>query len=370
MKVLLWSEGFWPHVGGIERFSEQLMFGLMERGFEFTVITSTRENTTTEDHYHGIPIFRVPMRRGLQGDIRALKFTLNKIKEIKEKFNPNLNHLNVAGPSFFYHLKTLQYQISPTVFTFHYLPPPSPNQLLSEMLEKSDWITGVSQITLKHIREFMPNITNRSSYIYNGLKKPSILSTPFSTKSNCLLSWGRLVPNKGFDLVLKAFAKISPYYPELRYRLIGDGPDKNRLTDLIYQLNIQDKVDFSGKHCSEQELFEAIRDCRFVIIPSHDTTETFGLSALEAMQMERPVITTINPGLNEVVAHEKTGLLFHMNSVESLEKTIVRLLNNHGEASAYALAGKKQAEKNFTIESMLKSYESLFKTTHERFMQS
>lgn len=370
MKVLFWSEGFWPHVGGIERFGEQLMLGLQARGFEFAVITSTREDAPLEEIHQGIRIFRLPMRPGLLGDIRALKHTLNQIIHIKEKFGADLHHLNIAGPSFFYHLKTLEHQKAPTVFTFHYLPPTTPHPLLAEMLEKSDWITGVSKITLKRAQTFMPSIINRSSCIYNGLKQPPIPSTAFSKDATYLLSWGRLVANKGFDLMLKAFAAIAPRYPKLHYWLIGDGPEKTHLKNLIRTLGIEDKVYFPGAHCSEHALFEAIRDCRLVVIPSHDTTETFGLSALEAMQMGRPVITTRNPGLNEVVSHEKTGLLFEMNNIDALIEAIERLLNSETESLQYALAGKMQADRVFTLEPMLDGYASLFKTLHESLVRT
>ena len=364
MKILFWSECFWPHVGGIEIFGQQLMIGLQQRGFQFAVITSTLEDSPDEELFNGIPIYRLPMRRGLNGDIHALKTSLKKIIAIKQDFRPDLYHLNLSGPCFFYHLQTLLHYPAPLVFTFHYLIPSSikKDSLLTTILNKSDWITSVSHAALQHARAFLPSITSRSSLIYNGLKKPMIEPIPLSSDACYLLSFGRLVANKGFDLMLKAFARIASKYPYVKYRLIGDGPDKTRLQELIIELNLQNRVDFPGCHCSEQALFEAISESRLVVIPSHDTTESFGLSALEAMQMARPVITTRHVGLNEVVIDQETGLLFEMNNIDSLVTAIETLLTDFNLSCHYALAGKKHVDNHFTLEHMLQEYESLFHT--------
>lgn len=364
MKVLFWSEGFWPHVGGIETFGEELILGLKSKGFEFAVVTSTLPNAPTEELYRDIPIYRLPMRQGLSQDPLAFKTTLQKIIHIKKEFRPDLHHFNVAGPSFFYHLQSFSAYPAKSIFTFHYLVPKtlSKHSLLTKMLEKSDWVTGASKTALEHARTFMPEIKSRSSHIYNGLTKAPLSATPLSEKGSYLLSWGRLVSNKGFDLMLKAFAKIAPYYPDLNCWLIGDGPEKATLQALIDKLGIRERTYFPGKHCSRLDLFKAIQGSRLVVIPSHDTTECFGLSALEAMQMGRPVITSKNPGLNEVVIDKKTGLLFEMNKLDSLVSAIECLLNDFNQSNKYAAAGKHAAEHVFTLEHMLDGYHHLFKT--------
>ena len=95
MKILFWSEGFWPHIGGIEIFAEQLMQGLQQKGFEFAVITSTLENALDEEVYKGIKIYRLPLRQGLSGNMSAFTTSLKKIIEIKQRFCPDLYHFNL-----------------------------------------------------------------------------------------------------------------------------------------------------------------------------------------------------------------------------------------------------------------------------------
>jgi glycosyltransferase involved in cell wall biosynthesis len=361
VKVLFWSEGFWPHIGGIEIFGQQLMEALQFHGFEFAVITSTLENTPLEENHNGIQIFRVPMRQGLMGRPLELTTTLKKVSEIKQEFRPDVYHLNISGPSFFYHLQTLKSHAASTIFTFHYLVPLAlkNNGLLTKMMKHSDWVTGVSKAALDSARAFSPSITSRSSFIYNGLKTPLMQTTPLSPDARYIMSWGRLVPNKGFDLMLKAFASIAHQYPHLDYWLMGDGPDKERLKAMIDDLGIQKRVHFPGQHISEKELFTAIRDARLIVLPSHDPAESFGLSALEAMQMARPVVTSNHPGLVEVVLHQKTGLLFEMHQMNSLVTAITTLLNDFQCAKEYGLAGKKHAE-SFTLDRMVNEYKTLY----------
>ena len=97
-----------------------------------------------------------------------------------------------------------------------------------------------------------------------------------------------------------------------------------------------------------------------MVLPSHDTTESFGLAALEAMQMGRPVITTRHVGLNEVVIDQETGLLFEMCNLDSLILAIERLLVDFNLSRQYGLAGKKRADSLFTLEKMVNEYETLF----------
>ncbi len=364
---MYWSEGFWPHCGGVERFSMQLMRALQPQGYEFLVITSSYKDSLEEELHEGIRVVRLPMRQGLARQLHAYKKTIEKIIELKNQFKPNLYHLNTTGPSFYYHLKTRLISQAPTVFTLHYLIPKTMNEkgLLGEMFQHSDWITGGSQATLAHLHGVFPTLVERSSLIYHGLPKPNVQPMPLDKNSTYLFSFGRLVMNKGFGLMIEAFSHLAKKYPGLQYWIAGQGPDDARLQQLIGQHHLQDKVRLLG-FVNDEQLFELINRARMIVLPSHDWSECFGLAALESMQMAKPVVTTRHSGLNEVVLENETALLFEPNNIASLVCCVERLLEDFDLAHTLGINGQNRAEKLFSMEQMSSGYDRLFKQLLEK----
>lgn len=365
LKTLIWNDLFWPSVGGVEIFCESLILDLQKVGYEFSVITSTIKGSTEKENFKGITIFRLPLLEGITGNLKALEYSLKKIRQIKESFQPNLTHLNTIGPGFFYHLKTQNIAPHPTLFTLHFFPPPpkNKNNLLEKMFIASDWITAVSKTTLEEAIKNYPRITDKSSVIYNGLQQPFVNPAPLPWQTPTILSWGRLVKEKGFDLSLKAFALIQNKYNNLRYLIIGEGPERANLETLARELGITDKVKFLGYQTTE-ELSEKINEASFVVIPSRHL-ECFGLVALEAMQMERPVIASYSGGIVEVVLNNKTGLIVKREDIIGLSNAMDYFLSNPQIAETYGKAGKLRADRFFSQKMMGREYENLYlRLTH------
>lgn len=367
MKILVFTEAFWPHLGGIETFVETLISQLIYKHHECWLITSCLTDTPNEAWYKGIRIFRLPLRQGLNKNITAYRHSLEKIKAIKLSFNPDIYHLNVAGPCFFYHLQTLNISKAPTVFTFHYLldhttyNANNSKNLLKKILDVSDAITAGSNITLNKLHTVLPEYHEKSHLIRFGLESPPIPMTPVNPQSKIILSWGRLVQNKGFEYVLYALSEIRKDIPDIQYYLIGDGPDKGRLKTLITDLNLEKNVVFPQRSYSREELFHLLTLSRIVINPSHDTSECFGLVALEAMQMARPVLTTKHVGLNELVIDGRTGMTFDFGNLSDLKQKLRLLLQNHAIAAQIAYQGYRHSNKFYSLTTMVEAYELLFK---------
>src|SRR6185295_12588173 len=100
MKVLFWSELFWPYIGGAEVFGAKLLQALSKRGNQFAIVTS-HDTLDLPDHevYEGIPVYRFPFRAVASG--RALsrfKEVIQGAARVKAAFQPDLVHLNALGP--------------------------------------------------------------------------------------------------------------------------------------------------------------------------------------------------------------------------------------------------------------------------------
>lgn len=361
MKVLFWAEHFYPYVGGIETFGEQLMLRLQKKGFEFGVVTSLMSNCPEFEEWQGIKIHRFPLRPGFEGNILAFKKSLEGIRRVKESFQPQLTHLNTSGPSFFYHYQTRQVGPHPTLFTFHCYAPNrnKENSMFDKMLGQCDWISSVAKDPLESYLKNYPEFRPRSSVIYNGLKDPEQAPSPLSFDPPSLVSLGRLVREKGLDLSIRAFAHLRKEFPQLSYQIIGTGSEEPSLKVLAQELNLGSSIQFLG-YLSDREVVKILNRSSIMVVPSRHL-ECFGLVALQAMQLGRPVVGAASGGMVEVIEDGKTGWIVPQENVEALTKKVGQLLRNPEIAKQFGEAGYHRAQNLFTLNKMTDAYEDLFR---------
>ena len=91
MKVLYWTEGFWPEIGGLEVLGTHLLRGLHERGHDFTIVTGSIPSTMpADDSYLGMPIHRFPFRRVLHNrDVRQIAAIRQALLRLKHELRPD-----------------------------------------------------------------------------------------------------------------------------------------------------------------------------------------------------------------------------------------------------------------------------------------
>ena len=102
----------------------------------------------------------------------------------------------------------------------------------------------VSEAVRRNLIDVMGSLA-RTTVIYNGVDT-SLFTPPenYDDSSSIILSVGRLVPDKGHELVLRALAQLAPGFPDLRYQMIDGGPERSRLPALSRELGIDERVEF------------------------------------------------------------------------------------------------------------------------------
>src|SRR5215510_12237210 len=106
MRVLFWSETFWPRVGGVENLAK-LLPALRTRGYEFAVVTWEHTQVPDRIFYAGIPVHRFPFfSRNNQDSLHPVLEFRSQISELKKRFAPDLVHINSYGRSVLFHLST------------------------------------------------------------------------------------------------------------------------------------------------------------------------------------------------------------------------------------------------------------------------
>jgi glycogen(starch) synthase len=362
MRILFWSETFWPRVGGVENLAARLLPSLQTRGHDFLVVTWENIKDPDEIRYQGIPVFRFPFfSGGRQGSLDPLLENRRQVAKLKQDFTPDLVHINSYGQSVLFHLNTSSAYPAPVLVTLHQSLPEEPvghQSLLGSLLRTSDWITACSASVLAHTRQLLPEITPRSSVIYNSCTAPAFDPQPISFDPPRLLCLGRLVTGKGFDLALAALPTVLHRFPSARLVIAGDGPERESLKKQSIALGLVDSVEFAGS-VPPESVAHLIDEATVVLIPSR--LEGFGLVALEAALMARPVVAARVGGLPEVILHEQTGLLVERNDGSGLAQPVTRLLEQPDLAIRLGQAARYRAQREFTWERHVNAYDTLYR---------
>ena len=282
-----------------------------------------------------------------------------QVAELKRTFAPDLIHINAVSRSDFFHHLTAHAHAAPVVVTLHGGWPPEADMIVRRTLRSATWVVGCSAAMLDFGRQLVPEIRLRSSVIYNGLDIPPLKPTPLSFDPPRLLCLGRLVEDKGFDVALGALALLIDRFPQVRLTIAGDGPARVDIEQQALELGILDAVQFTSWVDSEK-IPELINTASVVVMPSR-WQEPFGLVALEAALMARPVVATRVGGLPEVVVHNQTGFLVEKEDSQALAEAIAFLLEHPTTATQMGQTGRSRALEQFGWDRYVDAYDTLYR---------
>jgi glycosyltransferase involved in cell wall biosynthesis len=164
----------------------------------------------------------------------------------------------------------------------------------------------------------------------------------------------RIVDFKGWKTFIKAAMVLSKKQPNFKFFIAGTGEDCEDLLKIINKENLKKSVKYLGNVTNMIE-FYSILDC--LVIPSH--WEGMGIVVLEAQVLSVPVIASNVPALNEIITHNKNGLLFKKKSSNDLVKMINYLYSNPKLATKISISGLRKAQK-FSIENYLKELNNIY----------
>ena len=150
---------------------------------------------------------------------------------------------------------------------------------------------------------------------------PSVQKDPVPT----VIYLGRLKKYKSIDHLLSAFSLTLKKIPEAKLVVVGEGDFKDNLINLANELNIKDKVEFTG-FVDQHEKVKRLQKAWVAVCPS--LKEGWGLTNIEANACGTPVIASNVPGLKDSVMHGKTGLLFEYGDVQKLSDYLIRILSD------------------------------------------
>ena len=385
-RVLLLSDSYTPHDrGGSDRIAELNAQGLRERGWDVTVFTSfptggspavaeesgirvvrafplhfgPLERSATLDHLAemSLELWNPWMQRALEGAIAD--------------FRPDLLHAHYI-PRVSFGAFTRAGAGVPCVMTFHSyhyecpkgglfrrrgvictekpLPCRGFRSIMTRTLEGVDRVIAISRFIERGLLESGVS-RERIVWLPNGVPLPADEAAPASA-SRLVLFVGRLEPNKGADVLVRAFRALDA--PDVRLRIVGDGSQMPHLRELAGD---DSRIEFTG-WLRRDEVARSYRECRFVVLPSvyHEGMNTV---ACEAAAVRRPVIVTNLGGNPDLVDPDVSGYVIEAGDPGVLTDRMRRLLNDDALTDSFGAAARRHIEA-FSLERHLEAVERLY----------
>jgi N-acetyl-alpha-D-glucosaminyl L-malate synthase BshA len=232
-------------------------------------------------------------------------------------------------------------------------------------IEKSDRITAVSEYLREETcRAFGcegPQIDVIHNFIdpdlYNRANYPPLLKNEFGPSKQILMHVSNFRTVKRVRDVIRIYAEVNRELPSVLV-MIGDGPDRPAAEEEARMLGVEDSVSFLGKLDQIAPLLAA---ADLFLLPS--ASESFGLSALEALASGVPVVGTNAGGLPEVVRDGETGILCAVGDVPGMAAASLEILQDRKRWSEMSQLAAADARERFSRDAIVTKYESLYRSS-------
>lgn len=187
-----------------------------------------------------------------------------------------------------------------------------------------------------------------TSVVYNGADPERFSPEPVSDAASAgtVVTIGNLIPTKGHDVLLRAFATATAEFAAIRLEIVGEGLERTRLEALARELHIADRVRFLGR-LSRADVGRLLRNCLLFALPS--SYEGLGCVYLEAMSSGKVAIGCRGQGIEELIHQGRNGWLVDPESVEQLAAGLSVLLRDAELRRAIGANARQTILSGFTL---------------------
>lgn len=369
MNILMLTNTYLPHIGGVARSVSGLVEGLMQRGHRVLVIAPEFPGAEeTEGH-----VFRVAALQQFAGSDFSVPLPLTwQLSDAIDEFAPDLVHTHhpfLLGDTA---LRVAAGHQVPTIFTYH-----TRYELYGHYVaQDSEWLKRVV-LSLAHgycdlcDHVIAPSLSIQAHLISNGVKAPirvvptgtDIASFATGNRDQGRKDWnippnafvvghvGRLAPEKNLEPLTKALVQFLNEQSEAYFLVTGDGGSRSAMQRAFSTEGLEDRVRFTGI-LTGQALHDAYASQDVFAFTS--VSETQGLVLVEAMAAGVPVVALDAPGVREVVHDGQNGRLLPQNAnVSMFAKALNGLASASLEAKASLRESAEQTANRFSTEHCL-----------------
>ncbi len=351
--------------GGGEQYALDLILRQKHEGHDVEVVTSMYK--TVKEHFQNANITATTLLLG--GGFRDFLSPLALALKLRKVNGPVVIHVHNFGDAFvairvkMLLRKSVKVKV---VVTRHLVKKAKTSLLFTWLYKYIDELIFVSRLAKNEFLSSQPTIQSTKIHVvYNAVVvpkdiEPRDLKRELSLPSDTVVAMyhGRLVREKGLEILLKAFAEITEQCPKMVLVLLGGGMDnyERYLQNLTAVLNISNKVFFVG---FQTNVYPYIASCDIGVVPTI-APEAFGLSCAEYMALGKPLITTANGAQRELVDTGENGILVPPESVSSLANAIRLLYIDRELAGKLGKSAAKKIATNYDYDGFYSKIMSIY----------
>lgn len=370
MKVMIVTPYFYPHLGGLENYTNGIARGLAKDGHEVLIVTSNHNKKAYEEGLiDGLRVIRLPISFKFSNTPIGLSWYWTLKKLIKSE-GPDVINTHSPVP-FIADMATYAAEKIPVVATYHSgsmlkgsmvidaILNAYERLLLPRVLKKAQSVVGIYPAFLKKIvgpsvkiTRIAPGVDTNLFKSIRGVRKD--YDVMFAGRIDKTSEW------KGLGVLLEASALVVAKYPQFKLQVVGDGDALIDYKNIAIDLGIEKNVDFVGAKFNE-DLIQAYNRSRTFVLPSKTESESFGIVLIEALACGVPVIGSRIGGIPSIIENGKSGYLFKPGDSRALANKITYLLDRPNERKRLGNYGKRFVSNNYTTDICIQKTTSLLK---------
>ncbi|MBS3900571.1 MAG: DUF1957 domain-containing protein [Dethiobacter sp.] len=387
--VLMLSWEYPPEImGGLARHVEDLSQTLAKQGQPVAVLTSRTGTTAPYEQSGGVYVYRLApyQKAGEEIDFYDWVMQLNLLffnlaQQIVSANNTMILHAHdwLVGASA---LELKRYLQLPLVVTIHSTEFGRNGGLFTDLQRKihaqeqklaegADQLICCSNFMAHEVSRLFSVPLSKISVIQNGVMPEKVVARRLQgeerrkyadDKEAIIYFVGRLVREKGVEVLMRALISVLPVFPNTKTVISGKGPMLELLRRLATEHDVADKVLFTG-FVTDEERNRLLATADITVLPS--LYEPFGIVALEAMAAAAPLIVSDVGGLGEVVRHGSDGLKFPPGNHLALSAAINTLLADPLLRERLGRQGKERADTAYSWQALAKQTNQIYKQLWE-----
>ncbi len=224
------------------------------------------------------------------------------------------------------------------------------DQLLRLKLATARLAVTISQFNVRHLRPWASPGAREPVVIHCGVDLDEMPFTPEGRVADELLAVGRLDPIKGFAVLIRAMARVKAAGVPARLTVIGEGPERAALEELVRACDVADRVSLPGAR-PQEGVRAAMRSANLFVLPSVVTPDGnrdgIPVALMEAMACGTPVLSTTVSGIPELIADGVEGRLVAPDNDEALAHAIIEMLADAPARERWTRAARARITREF-----------------------
>jgi glycosyltransferase involved in cell wall biosynthesis len=380
VKVLLVLTYYHPHVSGLTIYAKRLATALAQRGHQVTVLTSRYNRALpAQEDIDGVHVIRVPVLFRVSKGVIMPTFPLLAWRLIRQH-----HVVSIHLPQFEASLLGLLGRLAakPVVLTYHcdlQLPRGWFNRFVDRVVFVSNYVAGhLSQAAVSYTQDYAQHSRFLSRFLdkVQVIPPPVIMPLPDPAAVDSFrvqhqlagrpvvgIAATRLAAEKGVEVLVEAMPRLLEAFPTLKIlfagqyeNVVGEEDVYRRLMPRIGQLG-SEHWEFLGV-LGQAQMPTFFAACDVLVVPSLNSTESFGLVQVEAMLCGTPSIASDLPGVRQPPRMTGMGEVTPVGDAAALAEAILRVIRHRDDYTR----PRRLIEDTFSLERTATSYEALFES--------